>query len=247
MILQVENIQKSFGSKKILNDISFSIDAGECLGIVGRSGCGKSTLIKIIARFIPPDFGKIFLDGTDITNSKNLRAVYDKMQMIFQNPEDSFNPRQTLGWSISEPMKNHGFDRKSISERVSELLETVGLDSSYSERFPHEVSGGECQRAAIARAITLKPKILLCDEITSALDVTVQAKIIDLIRKLIDEQKIACLFITHDLALLPKISDRIIVMHAGSIVDSGKTRDVIENPKSKFTRELMSTDFFSQN
>ena len=210
MILDVRHVKKFFGSKKILDDISFSVDAGECLGIVGLSGGGKSTLAKIIARLIDCDGGQIILCGEDITHARD-KKFYRNMQMIFQTPEDSFDPRMTLGASISEPIENF-FGGKNLRERVENLLAEVGLPKNYFERYPREVSGGECQRAAIARAISVEPKLLICDEATSALDVTIQAQIVTLIKKLCAEKNIACLFITHDLATLKKISDRVLVL-----------------------------------
>ena len=244
MILQVRSIKKFFGAKKILDDINFSIAAGECVGIVGLSGCGKSTLAKIISRLIPCDDGHIFLCGEDITHATG-NYFYKNMQMIFQTPEDSFDPRKTLGWSIAEPLKNHHF--KNISERVENLLLEVGLTPEYATRYPHEVSGGQCQRAAIARAFSLEPKLLICDEATSALDVTVQAQVINLLKKLCREKKISCMFITHDLALLPRIADRVMVMHDGKIVEVGTPDKIINFPKSRFTKDLMTTDFFAMN
>lgn len=243
--MEVRNVKKSFVNKNVLDDINFSICAGECLGVVGLSGCGKSTLAKIISQFIPCDEGQIIFCGEEIANLRGgkLKSVYKNMQMIFQLPEDSFNPRKTLGWSIAEPMKNHGF--KNIDERVKNLLIEVGLTPEYSARYPHEVSGGECQRAAIARAISLETKLLICDEATSALDVTVQAKVIELLKKLCTEKNIACLFITHDLALLPRIADRVIVLHEGKIVEEGVPTTIINAPKSPFTKNLMATDFFT--
>ena len=248
-ILEVKNLRKKFSGKNenkvVLDNVSFSINVGECLGIVGRSGCGKSTTAKIIARLLSADEGKIILCGDDITDAdgENLKNAYKKMQMIFQMPEESFDPRQTLGWSIGEPLRNYGFN--DASERIKNLLIEVGLTAEFANRYPHEVSGGQCQRAAIARAISLSPKLLICDEATSALDVTVQSQVVKLLRKLCTEKNIACLFITHDLALLPRIADRVIVMHGGKIVEEGKTEEVIKNAKSKYTKELMSADFFS--
>ena len=209
-VLEVKHLKKSFGEKIILNDINFTIDAGECLGVVGRSGCGKSTMARIIARFIPADGGQIILDGADITNAtgKNLREAYSKMQMIFQMPEDSFDPRRNLGWSIGEPLRNFNFD--NINDRIKNLLIEVGLTAEFMERYPHEVSGGQCQRAAIARAISLSPKLLICDEATSALDVTTQAQIVKLLRRLCTEKQIAILFITHDFSILESISDKVL-------------------------------------
>ncbi|MBQ4495767.1 MAG: ABC transporter ATP-binding protein [Selenomonadaceae bacterium] len=210
MILEVQHVKKVFGNKLVLDDVSFTLDAGECLGIVGLSGGGKSTLAKIIARLIPSDGGKIFLCGEDITHATG-NDFYRNMQMIFQTPEDSFNPRRTLGASIAEPIKNF-IGKDNLSGRVAELLEEVGLPKNYAERYPREVSGGECQRAAIARAISINPKLLICDEATSALDVTIQAQIVVLIKKLCVERNIACLFITHDLALLTRLADRVLVL-----------------------------------
>ena len=207
-VLEVKHLKKSFGDKIILNDINFTIDAGECLCVVGRSGCGKSTLAKIIARFIPADGGEIFLCGQNITAEKNLKSVYAKMQMIFQLPEDSFDPRKTLGQSIAEPMQNFNF--KNIDDRIKNLLAEVGLKPDFVEKYPHEVSGGQCQRAAIARAISISPKLLICDEATSALDVTTQAQIINLLNKLRTEKQLAMLFITHDLKLLERIGDKVL-------------------------------------
>lgn len=242
-ILEVHEVKKFFGNKKILDGISFSVKAGEILGVVGRSGCGKSTLAKIISGLIPSDGGKIFLCGQDISDFGGEKNFYRDMQMIFQMPEDSFDPRKTLGWSIAEPLRNF-CKKNNLNGQVKNLLVEVGLPESYASRYPHEVSGGECQRAAIARAISIAPKILICDEATSALDVTVQAQIISLLRKLCREKNFSCLFITHDLALLPKISDRVIVLHEGKILEEGSPEKIIRNPKSKFTEDLMAADFF---
>ena len=214
-ILEVKHIKKYFGNKLVLDDINFAIDAGEILGIVGLSGGGKSTLAKIIARLIPCDDGQIFLCGEDITHATG-NAFYKNMQMIFQNPEDSFNPRRTLGKSIAEPIKNF-LGGENLKERVENLLIEVGLPKNYAERYPREVSGGECQRAAIARAISIEPKLLICDEATSALDVTIAAQIVALIRKICAEKNIACLFITHDLTTLKKLADRVLVLEGGQL------------------------------
>ena len=210
-VLQVQHVKKIFGDKTVLNDINFSVDAGEILAIIGLSGCGKSTLAKIIARLTDFDGGKMILCGKDISNAVG-NEFYREMQMIFQNPEESFDPRRTLGASIAEPIKNFG-----VKASVSELLTRVGLKIEYSERFPREVSGGECQRAAIARAISVEPKLLICDEATSALDVTIQSKIIALIKNLCVERRISCIFITHDLQIAKKIADRVLVLENGKL------------------------------
>ncbi len=210
MILEVKRIRKFFGKRLVLDDVSFAVEAGECLGIVGLSGGGKSTLARIIARLIPCDGGQIFLCGEDITHATG-NAFYRNMQMIFQSPEDSFDPRRTLGASIAEPIKNFvGGD--NLRGRVEELLAEVGLPADYAERYPREVSGGECQRAAIARAVSVAPRLLICDEATSALDVTIAAQIVKLIKRLCAEKNIACLFITHDLLTLKKLADRVLVL-----------------------------------
>lgn len=214
-VLKVKHVKKNFGNKLVLDDINFSINAGECLGIVGLSGGGKSTLAKIIARLIPCDGGQIFLCGDDISTAKG-NDFYKNMQMIFQSPEDSFNPRRKLGKSIAEPIKNF-LSNENIQNRVENLLIEVGLPKNYANRYPREVSGGECQRAAIARAISINPKLLICDEATSALDVTIQAQIVALIKKLCVEKNIACLFITHDLATLKKLADKVLVLEGGRL------------------------------
>ena len=228
-ILEVKHVKKAFGSKKVLEDINFTIKSGECLGIVGLSGCGKSTLAKIIAKFIPSDGGEIILCGEDITHATG-NNFYKNMQMIFQNPEESFNPRRKLGKSIAEPIKNFIKEEKNIRERVEELLEEVGLPKSYFERYPKEISGGECQRAAIARAISINPKLLICDEATSALDVTIAAQIVNLIKNLCVERQIACLFITHDLFSLKKLANRVLVAENGLLksLNESKFKEVLD-------------------
>ncbi|MBR2214986.1 MAG: ABC transporter ATP-binding protein [Selenomonadaceae bacterium] len=251
-VLEVRQLKKYFmdgaGKKKktVLEGISFTLNPGECLGLVGRSGCGKSTTARLVTRLLPCDGGEIWLDGRDITRAegRELAEAYGKMQMIFQLPEDSFDPRHTLGWSIEEPMRNQGISAAPRLERMADLLTAVGLSPAYGGRYPHEVSGGECQRAAIARAIALSPKLLICDEATSALDVTVQAQVVQLLRGLCLQQNIACLFITHDLALLPRIADRVAVMHGGRIVEEGATGQILKSPNSPYTQELMGADFF---
>lgn len=228
MILDVQHVKKFFGKRLVLDDVSFTVDSGECLGIVGLSGGGKSTLAKIIARLIPCDGGKIFLCGEDITRA-NENYFYRNMQMIFQSPEDSFDPRRTLGASIAEPIRNF-VGKDNLRGRVAELLTAVSLPAAYAERYPREVSGGECQRAAIARAISVAPKLLICDEATSALDVTTAAQIVKLIKKLCAEKNIACLFITHDLTTLKKLTDRVLVLEGGRLktLDESNFKEVLQ-------------------
>ena len=227
-ILDVRHITKFFGTRLVLDDINFSVDAGECLGIVGLSGGGKSTLSRIVARLIDCDGGKIFLCERDITHATG-NDFYRDMQMIFQTPEDSFNPRRTLGASIAEPIKNF-IGGENLRGRVENLLAEVGLPAEYATRYPREVSGGECQRAAIARAISVEPKLLICDEATSALDVAIRSQIVALIKKLCAEKNIACLFITHDLATLKKIADRVLVLEDGRLktFDESNFKEVLQ-------------------
>lgn len=227
MILEVEHVKKFFGKRLILDDITFTVDAGEILGIVGLSGGGKSTLAKIIARLIDCDGGKIILCGKDITHAAG-NDFYRNMQMIFQMPEDSFDPRRTLGASIAEPIRNF-IGKDNLRGKVENLLTEVGLPINYADRYPREVSGGECQRAAIARAISVAPKLLICDEATSALDVTIQSQIVLLIKNLCAKKNIACLFITHDLKLLKRLANRVLVLEDSRLknLSESKFKEVI--------------------
>ncbi len=240
-ILSLSHIKKKYSSHLVLDDVSIDIGIGECVGLVGKSGCGKSTLMSVATRMIPCDGGSISFRGEDITHASRsaMMAHYANMQMIFQQPIDSFDPRRAIGDSIMEPMICRGVPRAESKARVIELLMRVGLPEDYAERYPHEVSGGECQRAAIARAIAMKPMLLFCDEITSALDATVQKEIIILMRELIHENHMASLFVTHDIALLPGIADCVAVMAKGRIVERGTTSDVIAHPKSDAAKELI--------
>ena len=246
-ILEVRHLKKSFvkGGKKIsiIDDINFSVDAGECLGIVGLSGCGKSTTARIVAKLLNADGGEIFFCGENVTNTTNLKNFYAQVQMIFQTPDDSFDPRKSLGWSIAEPLKNYGY-KGNVADKVKSLLAEVGLPAEYAERYPHEVSGGECQRAAIARAISLEPKLLISDEATSALDADNSFKIVELIKNLCHKKNIACLFITHDLALLPKIADNVLVMDGGKIAERGKPLEIMRQPKSEIARQMLTANIF---
>ena len=246
-ILEVKNLRKTFYKSRTsfaaVKDISFAINRGECLGLVGESGCGKSTTAKLITRLLEPDGGSILLDGDEILGRKGKKELYTKVQMIFQTPQDSFDPRCTLGDGIMESMRNHGMKRKAARERMYRLLEQVELPREFGGRYPHEVSGGECQRAAIARALAIEPRLLICDEATSALDVTVQAQILALLKKLQKERNLSLLFICHDLALVQHLCQRVLVMYQGSIIEQGTPDEVIQHPKEDYTKILVDSVF----
>ena len=245
-ILQVSHLKKIFhqrGKKDIsaVSDISFSLYPGEILGIVGESGSGKSTVAKLVTRLIEPSEGEIILEEQNITHMKGaeLRNAYGKMQMVFQNPVGSFDPRRTLGDGIGESLRNKGMSKAERRKKVAELLEQCGLDASYADRYPHQVSGGQCQRAAIARALAVEPKVLICDEATSALDVTVQKRVIELLRTMKEEKNLSYLFICHNLALVQEFCDRVLVMKDGRIVEEGTPDEVICNPQNEYTKMLV--------
>ncbi len=245
-LLQVENLVKVFkrkGSPDVVavNDVSFDLWPREYLGIVGESGSGKSTIANMITQLVVLTAGHIIFDGCDITHVKGsrVRDIYRGIQMVFQMPIASFDPRRTLGDGVAERLINNGASRKEAHERAVGLLECCGLAASFAHRYPHEVSGGQCQRAAIARALAAEPRILICDEATSALDMTVQARLIDLLKDLRDQYDLACLFICHDLALVQSFCDRVIVMHNGIIEEEGTPADVIGDPQSSYTKRLV--------
>ena len=248
-ILEVKNLRKTFYKSKspfpAVEDVSFQVMRGECLGLVGESGCGKSTTARLIAGLLEPDRGSVCLDGEEILGlkGKKKRDVYTKLQMVFQTPQDSFDPRCTLGDGIMESMRNHGMKRKDARKRMYELLELAELDKSFASRYPHEVSGGQCQRAAIARALAVDPRILICDEATSALDVTIQAQIMDLLSRLQRDRGLSILLICHDLALVQKLCQRVLVMYKGSIIETGMTDEVIRHPREEYTKILIDSVF----
>ncbi len=247
-ILKVENLTKTFYSKSrpsftAVDNISFSLRPGEKLAIIGESGSGKTTVVNMITRIIDATEGKIYLNGKDITlaNGRKLKEVYKCMQMVFQTPTDSFDPRCTLGDGISESLINDGMKKREALKEAERLLELCGLDKEFVKRYPHEVSGGQCQRAAIARALAIKPQILILDEATSALDVTVQKDILKLLDDLQKELCISYLFICHDIALVQNFCDRVVVMYQGKIVEEGIPDDVIKAPKEEYTKNLIDS------
>ena len=251
-ILDVKDLTKNFYKNKQLftavNHISFQLRQGECLGLVGESGCGKSTTVKMLTHLLKPGSGEILLEGTEIQHLKGkaLKKLYTEIQMVFQIPQDSFDPRRTLGDSIMESMRNHNVSRKEAQNRLWQLLQQVELPSELADRYPNQVSGGQCQRAAIARALAVNPKILICDEATSALDVTVQAQIIELLKRLQQEMDLSILLISHDLALVQHLCDRVIVMYQGNIVEQGTPDRVINAPENDYTKMLIEAAMLGQ-
>ena len=254
-LLEVKNLKVHFPVKhgmfsrvresvKAVDDVSFSIAPGETLGLVGESGCGKTTLGRAIVRLVEPTAGEISLDGEDILKMSGaaLRARRRKFQMIFQDPYGSLNPRMTVEQIVGEALDIHKLtDSKSARQkRIFELLKDVGLDAVYAQRYPHEFSGGQRQRIGIARALAVDPELIICDEPVSALDVSVQAQIINLLRDLQQQRGIAYLFIAHDLAVVEHISHRVLVMYLGKIVEAAEAKTLIREPQHPYTQALIS-------
>ena len=247
IILKAEHLKKVFISGKksmtAVDDVSFELQRGECLGIVGESGSGKSTIAKMITHLEPVTGGQIFLDEKNITNAKGkeLRDIYQDMQMVFQMPMESFDPRRTLGDGIGESLRNMGISRRETRERVENLLEKCGLEKEFADRYPHQVSGGQCQRAAIARALAVDPEILICDEATSALDVTVQKQILELLIELKENENLSFILICHDLALVQAFCDKVLVLYHGKTVEYGSPDEIIDHPKMDYTKRLIES------
>lgn len=247
VILEAQHLKKVFMSGKksmtAVDDVSFELRQGECLGIVGESGSGKSTIVKMITHLQSITEGNVILKGKDITHvkGKELREVYKDIQMVFQMPMESFDPRRTLGDGIGESLRNMGLSRKETRERVEKLLERCGLDKEYADRYPHQVSGGQCQRAAIARALAVEPSVLICDEATSSLDVTVQKQILKLLMELKQKENFSFLLICHDLALVQAFCDRVLVLYHGETVESGTPDEIINHPKMDYTKKLIDS------
>ena len=247
-ILIVDNLSKNFKGRGksetvAVNDVTFSLERGETLGIVGESGSGKSTIARLITGLISPDSGSIHIFDKDIEKMKkeNPLGLYSAIQMVFQNPAESFNPRRTLGYGIGEPLINRGGSLSGANTIVAELLEKVGLTPDFANKYPHQVSGGQCQRAAIARALAVEPCILVCDEATSALDVTVQKQIIELLDELRKNRDLSIIFICHNLALVQSFCDRVLVLCDGEVVEEGTPDEIINNPKAEYTRLLVDS------
>jgi oligopeptide transport system ATP-binding protein len=254
-LLEVKNLKVHFPVKhglfsrvretvKAVDDVSFAIAPGETLGLVGESGCGKTTLGRAIVRLLDPTSGQIALEGEDITRmgGSALRSRRRKFQMIFQDPYGSLNPRMTVEQIVGEALDIHKLadSKASRRKRIVELLQAVGLDSAYAQRYPHEFSGGQRQRIGIARALAVEPKLIICDEPVSALDVSVQAQIINLLRDLQQKHGIAYLFIAHDLAVVEHISHRVLVMYLGKIVEAAEAKSLIRDPQHPYTQALIS-------
>jgi peptide/nickel transport system ATP-binding protein len=236
-------LDRHVGDIKAVDGVSFEIRRGETLGLVGESGCGKSTVGRAILRLYEPTAGRIVFDGQDITKlpEGELRALRRRMQMVFQDPFSSLNPRHSVARMISEPMRVHGLaGRRAASARVKELLQTVGLPADAGSRYPHEFSGGQRQRIGLARSLAVNPDFIVADEPVSALDVSIQAQIINLLENLQSEFDLTYLFIAHDLAVVRHISDRIAVMYLGTIVEVSPAEDLYDNPLHPYTISLLS-------
>jgi len=235
--------RRQVGAVRAVDGVTFDIVRGETLGLVGESGSGKSTAGRTVLRLEIPTSGSIVFDGTDLSTLSNsqLRKMRPRMQMVFQNPHSSLNPRMTVASIIGEPLVEHGAGKKKERrQRIEDLLTMVGLDPSHANRYPHEFSGGQRQRIGIARAIALDPEFIVCDEPIAALDVSIQAQVVNLLERLQDELGLAYLFISHDMSMVRHIADRVAVMYLGRIVEMAPVDELYEHPKHPYTRALHS-------
>ena len=255
VLIKVEHLKKYFpitrgiifsrhvGDVKAVDDVSFDVYKGETLGLVGESGCGKTTVGRTVIQLYRPTSGSVYYEGKDLTRmgGNELRAMRRKMQIIFQDPYASLNPRLTVGSIIGEPLEIHRIlQGKAMRERVEELLELVGLNPYFINRYPHEFSGGQRQRIGIARALALEPEFIVCDEPISALDVSIQAQVVNLLEELQDKLGLTYLFIAHDLSMVRHISDRVAVMYLGKIVELSDRNTIYNNPLHPYTEALLS-------
>lgn len=246
-ILKAEHLKKVFTSGKktftAVDDVNLELKKGQCLGIVGESGSGKSTIARMITGLEHMTEGTVTLLGKDITDlkAKEMRKVYRDIQMVFQMPVESFDPRCTLGDGIMDSLRNMGMSVREAKKRAGELLIRCGLTPEFAARYPHEVSGGQCQRAAIARALAVSPSVLICDEATSSLDVTVQKQVLNLLQELKEKEGLSLLMISHDLALVQAFCDEVLVLYQGKAVEMGTPDEIINHPCSEYTRILMDS------
>ena len=247
-LLEVKNLKKYFdtprGKLQAVDDVSFSVERGKTLGIVGESGCGKSTTGRTILRLLEPTDGVVLFEGKDISrlSARGMRALRKDMQIIFQDPFSSLDPKMPINKLISEPIVNAGLikNKQKLQERVLELMEVVGLSPRLYNAFPHELDGGRRQRVGIARALALDPKFIVCDEPVSALDVSIQAQILNLLKKLQKERGLTYIFITHDLSVIYYFADEIAVMYLGQMVEKAPAEELFRNPMHPYTRALLS-------
>ncbi len=251
-LLTVTDLRKTFpvklglfkrGGVSAVDGVTFDVYPGETLGIVGESGCGKSTTARLVLRLIDSDSGEVLFDGVDVRGLRGagLKQMYRGVQMVFQDPYSSVNPRMSIGENIGFPMKVHGYPADQVRERTTTLLRQVGLHPNHASYFPHQMSGGQLQRVNIARALALEPKLVICDEPVSALDVSIQAQVLNLLKDLQQELNLTYVFISHDLNVVEYMSDRVMVMYLGQVVEACSSEELYREPLHPYTRVLLSS------